>query len=77
MTPLAEGLPHVQGGALRILAVTSRERSALAPDIPTFHELGYEDVVVQDWSGFLAPAGTPDDVVRRANEAIGAVVTSD
>ena len=77
VTPLAEVLPHAQEGDLRILAVTSRERSALAPEIPTFHELGYEDVVVQDWSGFLAPAGTPPEVVERANEAISAAVTSE
>lgn len=74
ITPLAEVLPHAQEGSLRILAVTSQDRSGLAPDIPTFHELGYERVVVQDWSGMLAPAGTPDDVVARANAAIRAAV---
>ena len=73
-TPLAEVLPHARAGKLRILATTARERSVLAPDIPTFFELGFEKIVVQDWSGFLAPAGTPADVVARANAAISAAL---
>lgn len=76
VTPLAEVLPHAREGRLRILATTARERSALAPDIPTFFELGFEKIVVQDWSGFLAPAGTPPEVVARANAAISAAVES-
>jgi tripartite-type tricarboxylate transporter receptor subunit TctC len=76
ITPLAEVLPSAREGRLRILATTARERSTLAPDIPTFFELGFEKIVVQDWSGFLAPAGTPPDVVARANAAINAAVES-
>jgi len=76
VTPLSEVLPHAREGKLRILATTARERSALAPDIPTFFEQGFEKIVVQDWSGFLAPAGTPPDVVARANAAISAAVES-
>jgi tripartite-type tricarboxylate transporter receptor subunit TctC len=76
VTPLAEVLPHARAGKLRILATTARERSVLAPDIPTFFEQGFEKIVVQDWSGFLAPAGTPPEVVARANAAINAAVES-
>jgi tripartite-type tricarboxylate transporter receptor subunit TctC len=76
ITPLAEVLPHAREGKLRILATTARERSTLAPDIPTFFEAGFEKIVVQDWSGFLAPAGTPPGVVARANAAISAAVES-
>ena len=76
VTPLAEVLPHARAGKLRILATTARERSVLAPDIPTFFELGFEKIVVQDWSGFLAPAGTPPQIVARANAAINAAVES-
>jgi tripartite-type tricarboxylate transporter receptor subunit TctC len=76
ITPLAEVLPHAREGELRILATTARERSTLAPDIPTFFEQGFEKIVVQDWSGFLAPAGTPPDIVARANAAINAAVES-
>jgi tripartite-type tricarboxylate transporter receptor subunit TctC len=76
ITPLAEVLPSAREGKLRILATTARQRSTLAPDIPTFFELGFEKIVVQDWSGFLAPAGTPADIVARANAAINAAVQS-
>jgi tripartite-type tricarboxylate transporter receptor subunit TctC len=76
ITPLAEVLPQAREGKLRILATTALQRSTLAPDIPTFHELGYEKIVVQDWSGFLAPAGTPPEIVARANAAINAAVES-
>jgi tripartite-type tricarboxylate transporter receptor subunit TctC len=74
VTPLAEVLEHARDGKLRILATTPRERSELAPDIPTFTELGFANVVVQDWTGFLAPAGTPPEIVTRANAAISAAV---
>ncbi len=74
ITPLAELLPHA--GALRILAVTSRERSVLAPTIPTFVEQGFANIVVQDWSGFLMPSGTPPELVARANQAISAAIQS-
>jgi tripartite-type tricarboxylate transporter receptor subunit TctC len=76
VTPLAEVLPYAREGKLRILATTARERSTLAPDIPTFFELGFDKIVVQDWSGFLAPAGTPPDVVARANAAISEALES-
>ena len=70
ITPLAEVLEHWRNGQLRILATTARERSALAPDIATFNEQGFPKVVVQDWTGFLAPAGTPPEIVAGANAAI-------
>src|SRR5262249_60621480 len=72
ISPLAEVLPHGREGKLRILATTARERSTLAPDIPTFFEAGFQKIVVQDWSGFLAPAATPPEIVVRANVAISA-----
>lgn len=76
VTPLAEVLPYAREGKLRILATTARERSTLAPDIPTFHELGFDKIVVQDWTGFLMPAGTPPEVVARANAAVRDAVES-
>jgi len=76
ISPLAEVLPHGREGKLRILATTARERSTLAPDIPTFFEAGFQKIVVQDWSGFLAPAATPPEVVARANATISAAVES-
>jgi tripartite-type tricarboxylate transporter receptor subunit TctC len=56
----------VQGGRLRALAVTSKERAPLLPNVPTFVELGYP-IVRTVWSGLFAPAGTPDAIVHRLN----------
>lgn len=67
-TTLPAGLPHVRAGKLRMLGITSAERTALAPEFPTVAEAaglpGYEAGV---WYGFLAPAGTPAAVVNRLN----------
>lgn len=75
VTPLPEALPHVKEGKLRMLATTTAQRSRFAPEVPTLRELGY-DVVFQDWSGIVAPARTPREVVVRANAAINDVIRS-
>lgn len=75
VTPLPEVLQHVKDGKLRMLATTTERRSPFTPDVPTMKERGY-DVVFQDWSGFLAPARTPAEVVARANAAINEAVAS-
>src|SRR5690606_8181657 len=77
VTPLSEALPHVREGRLRMLATTGRRRSKAVPDVPTLYELGYKDVIFQDWSGFLAPAGMPADLVARANSAVQEVLKED
>jgi tripartite-type tricarboxylate transporter receptor subunit TctC len=61
---LGSVLPHLKSGKLRALAVASRQRSALAPDVPTFDEAGVKGFVIDTWYGLLAPAGTPPDVLR-------------
>ena len=45
------------------------KRSSALPDVPTFKELGYPDVIAINWYGVFAPAGTPDETVKRLNEA--------
>jgi tripartite-type tricarboxylate transporter receptor subunit TctC len=54
---------YVKSGQLRVLAVASEQRSSVLPDVPTFVELGYPDVVAPLWSGLMAPAGTPPTIV--------------
>jgi tripartite-type tricarboxylate transporter receptor subunit TctC len=66
-------LPQIRAGKGRILAVAAAARSDVLPDVPTFAELGYPDVVADNWSGVLAPARTPAAVVARLNGAINAV----
>ena len=51
--------PHVQNGKLRALAVTTKKRSASAPDVPTMEESGVAPFDVTSWFGLVAPAGTP------------------
>jgi len=67
-------LPHARSGKLRGLAVTSRKRSAMAPDYPTLDESGLPGFEVLTWFGILAPAGTPREIVNRLNGEILQVV---
>ena len=67
---LAAAQPHIQAGSLRALAVTTRTRTSLAPDLPTVHEAGIADYEVGGWIGLFAPKGTPPDVVNVLTKAI-------
>ncbi|HMJ30165.1 MAG TPA: tripartite tricarboxylate transporter substrate binding protein [Xanthobacteraceae bacterium] len=60
-------LSHVKGGTLRALAVTTKERVAVVPDLPTIAESGVPGFDVFSWFGFFVPARTPQDVVARIN----------
>lgn len=62
--------PHVQGDALRALAVTTAERSEAAPDLPTMQESGFDTFSVSSWFGVMAPKGTPAEIVNTLNQAI-------
>lgn len=68
--PVAAALPHIQGGRLRALAVTSAARLKALPDVPTMSQAGFKDFVVEQWQAVYAPAGTPAAVVRRLNQEI-------
>jgi len=61
-------LPQVRAGKLRALAVTGRQRSTLAPDVPSVAELGYPQLESLAWIGLLAPAGTPAEIVSRLHD---------
>jgi len=64
---LPSALPHIKGGKLKALAVTSMARAPALPDIPTVSESGVPGFEASSWFGLLAPAGTPRDVVTRIN----------
>ena len=71
MTPsIISGLPHVKGGRLRALGVTSAKRAGGAPDIPTIAEAGVPGYEAVQWFGALAPAGTPREIVGRLHGEI-------
>jgi tripartite-type tricarboxylate transporter receptor subunit TctC len=61
-------------GKVRVLAVTSERRLPALPDVPTFVELGYPDVVAYVWSGLVAPAGTPPAVVATLAAEFGRIL---
>lgn len=65
INPLSELLPQLKSGKIRVLAVTSPERSKFLPDVPTMSESGFPSIAFSAWLGFFAPARTPADVVKR------------
>ena len=71
-TPSA--LPHVQGGRLRAIAITSAQRSPLLPDVPTLAESGFPGFDVQSWFALAAPAGTPKPIIDQTNAALNKVL---
>ena len=76
MSGYVVAFPHIKAGTLRALAVTSRQRAGILPDVPTIAEAGYPAYVLDTWTGFFAPAGTPAGLVDKLNREIqGALVT--
>ena len=67
---------HVRAGKLKALAVSTAQRSALAPDVPTVAEAGVPGYELAVWFGVLAPAGTPRDIIGRLNTEIVKVLNS-
>jgi tripartite-type tricarboxylate transporter receptor subunit TctC len=69
---IAAGLPYVQSGQARGIAVLSSKRSPLAPDVPTMSEAGVPGLDVDSWLGIFAPAKTPQDVIAKLRTDIRA-----
>jgi tripartite-type tricarboxylate transporter receptor subunit TctC len=61
-------MPHHKSGKLKIIAQTTAVRSASLPDVPTYQESGVP-ILLDQWLGFLVPAGTPPDIIKRLNAA--------
>ena len=68
------GKPHVDAGKLRAIAVTSKTRVAVMPDLPTISEAGIKDYEVLNWFGLFAPAGTPQPIVDRMQQEAAAMM---
>ena len=69
-------LPYIRAGKLVPLVVTSTKRLPAFPDVPTAAEVGLADMEVRNWGGFLAPAGTPSEVIDRLNAELAKIVNS-
>ena len=63
--PISEALPQARAGLIRMLAVSSGTRSREAPEVPTLAEQGFPGFHMVSWSGMMAPAGTPQEIVDR------------
>jgi tripartite-type tricarboxylate transporter receptor subunit TctC len=74
--PAINAGPHVASGRLRALAVTSRERLASMPDVPTLSESGVPGYESSQWYGLLAPAGTPSAVLDLLNARVANIMQS-
>lgn len=74
VNPSGDYLAYVKAGKLRVLATSGPIRSPYYPDVPTFAEQGFPDLVVEEWFGFYAPAKTPAATLALANTAITAAL---
>ena len=73
---LANAMPQVKAGKLKALAVTTAQRSKLAPELPTMAEAGFAGFDISTWFGLLAPAGTPKDVIAKWNAEVVKILNS-
>jgi tripartite-type tricarboxylate transporter receptor subunit TctC len=73
---IVTAMPFVREGKLRALAITSRSRSTLAPDLPTMHEAGFPGFEATAWFGLMVPAGTPQTIVDALHRETAKALTS-
>ena len=70
-------IPHHKAGKVKIIAQTTRNRAPTLPDVPTYVESGFKDLVLDQWLGVFVPAGTPRDIIARLHAEIAKALTDD
>ena len=73
---LANSTPQLKAGKIKALAVTTAKRSALAPDLPTLAETGLPGFDIYTWWGFMAPAGTPKEIIAKWNAEVARILAT-
>jgi tripartite-type tricarboxylate transporter receptor subunit TctC len=73
-TTISSAMEMVKAKRVKALAVTTRERMADLPDLPTMYELGWKNLVTSSWQGVLVPTGTPQPIVEKLRAAIAEVL---
>jgi tripartite-type tricarboxylate transporter receptor subunit TctC len=76
ITVLSQLLKHHEAGTVRMLATSGSERSPMAPDVPTFKELGFAAIEGTGWQAFHTSAGTPRPTIDRLSAAIASAIKS-
>lgn len=76
-TDVTSGLPFINSGRLKALAVSTAKRSALLPDLPAMEEAGLSDFDITSWNGFFGPAGMDPERVQLLNRTINEVIQDD
>lgn len=71
---IASALPHIRSGKLRAVAVASKTRSPLLPDVPTIDESGVKDYSAHSWLGIFVPASTPRPLIERLHKELAAAL---
>lgn len=71
---IPELLPHTKGGKLRVIGSMTEKRHPFIPDVPTFIEQGYKEFVMGNWTGIVAPAGTPKNVIDKLAKEITRII---
>ena len=71
---IPELLPHTKGGKLRVIGSMTEKRHPFIPDVPTFIEQGYKEFVMGNWTGIVAPAGTPKNVIYKLAKEITRII---
>jgi tripartite-type tricarboxylate transporter receptor subunit TctC len=74
ITAITTALPHIKAGKLRVIAVANETRSPIEPQVPTFAEAGFPNIVGYGWFGFIVPRGTPAAIVDRLSAETNAVL---
>jgi tripartite-type tricarboxylate transporter receptor subunit TctC len=67
---MTDALPQIEAGVVRGLAVTSLQRSAYFPDLPSVHEAAVPNFIVETWNGVMAPPKTPEPIIRKMSEIL-------
>lgn len=73
-SPIGDYLQHLPSGKLRLLAVSGKQRSRYAPNVPTYVEQGFPELDMEEWFGFFMPAKTPLAIATRMNDALKALI---
>jgi tripartite-type tricarboxylate transporter receptor subunit TctC len=72
--PLPSAINQIKAGKLHLMALASKKRVSQFPNVPTMIELGQPEVLIEGWTGLVAPNGTPDNILEDIQKAIHQIV---